>query len=79
MGIKDFAPSWFASVMGTRALALASKFYSLRLAFLENLATALTYLNTALFIFLLISWFLRWLKYRENAVNDLYHLILGNF
>jgi len=32
MDVKNFAPSWFASVMGTGALALVSKAYSSKLS-----------------------------------------------
>ena len=79
LSIKDFAPSWFASVMGTGALALVSLAYSGRLAVLKNVAVGLTYLNTALFFVLLIPWSLRWLKYREEATKDLYHPVVCHF
>ncbi|ASJ00804.1 TDT family transporter [Thermococcus gorgonarius] len=79
VSVKDFAPSWFASVMGTGALALVSLAYSERLAVLKNVAVWLTYFNTALFFVLLIPWSLRWLKYRENATKDLYHPMVSHF
>ncbi len=79
MNVRNFAPSWFASVMGTGALALVSEAYSSKITALSVLGRALTYLNTALFAFLIFPWFLRWLKYRENALKDLYHPVLGNF
>jgi len=79
MGVKDFAPSWFASVMGTGALALVSKAYSSKLPMLNGFAEFLVYLNTLLFFVLLIPWTLRWVKYREEAMKDLYHPVLGNF
>ncbi|KUH32892.1 C4-dicarboxylate ABC transporter [Thermococcus celericrescens] len=79
MGIKDFAPSWFASVMGTGALALVSKAYSSKLPIIKSFAGFLVYLNTVLFFVLLIPWVLRWIKYRENALADLHHPVLGNF
>ncbi|NJE01674.1 tellurite-resistance/dicarboxylate transporter [Thermococcus sp. JdF3] len=79
MGIKDFAPSWFASVMGTGALALVSNAYSEKLPLLGSFAEFLIYLNTVLFFALLAPWILRWLKYREDALRDLHHPVLGNF
>ncbi|NJD99044.1 C4-dicarboxylate ABC transporter [Thermococcus sp. LS1] len=79
LNVKDFAPSWFASVMGTGALALVSKAYSSKLPILESFAEFLVYLNTVLFFVLLIPWVLRWIKYRENALADLHHPVLGNF
>ncbi|WP_456453702.1 tellurite-resistance/dicarboxylate transporter [Thermococcus sp.] len=79
INIKDFAPSWFASVMGTGALALVSKVYSSKLSILGSVARGLTYFNTALFFILLIPWVLRWLKYRKNAMDDLYHPLVCHF
>ncbi|WP_457752021.1 tellurite-resistance/dicarboxylate transporter [Thermococcus sp.] len=79
MRIKDFAPSWFASVMGTGALALVSKAYSSKLLTLKGFAEFLVYLNTLLFFIFLVPWTLRWIKYREEALKDLYHPVLGNF
>ncbi|ASJ06766.1 TDT family transporter [Thermococcus pacificus] len=79
VSVKDFAPSWFASVMGTGALALVSLAYSGRLAVLKNVAVWLTYFNTAMFFVLLIPWSLRWLKYRENSTKDLYHPMVSHF
>jgi len=79
VNIKDFAPSWFASVMGTGALALVSFAYSQRLPELKTLAIILTYLNTGLFFILLIPWLLRWVKYTENALEDLKHPVVSHF
>lgn len=79
MNVRNFAPSWFASVMGTGTLALVSLAYSSRLPGLKGLAVALTYLNTALFFIFLIPWLLRWLRYREEATKDLYHPVVCHF
>ena len=79
MNVRNFAPSWFASVMGTGALALVSGAYSHRVSALNEFAKFLVYLNTALFFVLLVPWTLRWIRYREEAVRDLYHPVLGNF
>lgn len=79
MNVKGFAPSWFASVMGTGALALVSLAYSSKVSVLKSVAVGLTHLNTALFFILLIPWILRWLKYREDALRDLYHPVICHF
>jgi C4-dicarboxylate transporter/malic acid transport protein len=79
VSVKDFAPSWFASVMGTGALALVSKAYSSKFSVLGEFAVWLVYLNTALFFLLLIPWLLRWIKYPENAKEDLYHPMICHF
>ncbi|USS41635.1 tellurite-resistance/dicarboxylate transporter [Thermococcus aggregans] len=77
--IKDFAPSWFASVMGTGALALVSKAYSSKLPALSEFAEFLVYLNTLLFFVLLVPWLLRWVKHTENALSDLKHPMVSHF
>jgi len=77
--IKNFAPSWFASVMGTGILAITSRFYSQYVPFLNDAAVLLFYFNIVLFFVLLIPWVLRWLLYTKNALSDLEHPILSNF
>jgi len=77
--IKNFTPSWFASVMGTGILALTSFFYSQYFPFLKNVAVFLVYFNVVLFFVLLIPWTLRWFLYTKKALEDLEHPILSNF
>jgi len=77
--IQRFAPSWFAAVMGTGILAVASYLYSQYIPFLKDIGVALFYFNVVLFFVLLIPWTLRWLLYRKNALADLEHPILSNF
>ncbi|MCD6253818.1 MAG: C4-dicarboxylate ABC transporter, partial [Thermotogae bacterium] len=77
--VKNFAPSWFASVMGTGILAMTSLFYSQYIPLLRSLAYVLFYFNVILFLVLLIPWILRWIFFRKEALNDLEHPILSNF
>jgi len=77
--VKNFAPSWFASVMGTGILAMTSLFYSRYIPFLKNLSYVLFYFNIILFFVLLIPWILRWIFFRKEALNDLEHPVLSNF
>ncbi len=77
--IKNFTPSWFASVMGTGILAITSLFYSQYIPFLKNLAYILFYFNIALFFALLLPWALRWIFFREDALKDLKHPVISNF
>jgi len=77
--IKNFNPAWFASVMGTGAVAIASYKYSPYWSPLKNVVIALTYLNAALYIVLLIPWILRWIVYRKDALDDLRHPSKGHF
>ena len=77
--VKNFTPSWFASVMGTGILAMTSLFYSKYLPVLKNLAYILFYFNILLFSVLLVPWILRWIFFKKEAINDLEHPILSNF
>ena len=77
--VKNFAPSWFASVMGTGILAITSLFYSQYIPFLKNLAYILFYFNIILFFTLLIPWILRWIFFKKEALKDLEHPVLSNF
>ncbi len=77
--IKNFTPSWFASVMGTGILAMTSLFYSQYVPILKNLAYILFYFNVILFFVLLIPWVLRWIFFKKEALNDLKHPVLSNF
>lgn len=77
--IRNFMPSWFASVMGTGILAMTSLFYSTYIPALADLALYLVYFNLLLFIVLLIPWTLRWILFPQNAIADLNHPVLANF
>ncbi|AFK22331.1 tellurite-resistance/dicarboxylate transporter [Pyrococcus sp. ST04] len=77
--IKNFPPSLFASVMGTGALAITSKMLSKDFQQLEVVSKALTYLNLALFLVLLIPWVARWVLYKEDALKDLRHPVVSHF
>ncbi len=77
--VKNFSPSWFASVMWTWILAITSLFYSQYIPILKPISQLLFYFNILLFFFLLIPWILRWIFYTENAKKDLYHPIISNF
>jgi len=76
--VKNFAPSWFASVMGTGILTMTSLFYSEYIPFLKNLAYLLFYLNIILFFVLLVPWILRWILFRKEALNDLEHPVISS-
>lgn len=77
--IKNFAPSWFAAVMGTGILAITSLFYSQYVPFLKSIAVFLFYFNLILFFVLLIPWTLRWFLYTKEALADLEHPVASNF
>ncbi len=77
--IQNFAPSWFAVVMGTGILAMTSLQYASLLPVLGLLATWLSMLNIITFFILLIPWSLRWVFYSKQALDDLRHPNMSNF
>ncbi|OYT45167.1 C4-dicarboxylate ABC transporter [Thermoplasmatales archaeon ex4484_6] len=77
--VKNFAPSWFASIMGTGILALTSDFYSQYIPWLKEAALALFYFNVILFFVLLIPWILRWVLFKKESYESLKHPINSNF
>ncbi len=79
MSIREFPPLLFASVMGTGVVAAVSYAYSRYIPVLSVLGIVLAYLNTLLFFTLLIPWCIRWIKYREDALHDLYHPVVSHF
>ncbi len=77
--VKNFTPSWFASVMWTWILAVVTLFYSKYFPILGTVSKYLFYFNVILFCVLLIPWILRWIFFTEDAKKDLYHPIVSNF
>ncbi|MGC8842951.1 MAG: tellurite-resistance/dicarboxylate transporter [bacterium] len=77
--VQNFSPAWFASVMGTGALALACNAYSGFLPFLKPLSFILFYFNIIWAFVLFIPWVLRWIFYPNRALSDLNHPITTQF
>jgi len=77
--IKNFAPSWFASIMGTGILAVSCKLFSGYLPFLLTLSKILFYFNIGMFFVFLVLWTLRWFLFCENAKKDLFHPVISAF
>lgn len=77
--VKNFSPSWFASVMGTGILAITSMFYSQYIPFLKDAAYFFFYFNVFLFFILLVPWVLRWIFFKKEAMADLEHPVISNF
>lgn len=77
--IANFAPSWFASVMGTGIVAITSYFYSTGFPWLKGLATMAWMLNMFLFSILLVPWVLRFIRHSKEALADLREPVTGQF
>lgn len=76
---KNFAPSWFASVMGTGIVAITSFYYARFSVYLEYLSTVLWIFNMLLFAVLFVFWVLRLVLYRQESLNDLRDPVTGQF
>jgi len=77
--IKNFSPSWFASVMGTGIVAIVCHLYAGRFVLLESLAALAWGLNMFLFALIFIPWILRIVLYRRESLLDLKNPIIGQF
>lgn len=77
--MQNFAPGWFAAVMGTGALALSSHQFGLAWPALEVWALLLHYANFLLFAVLAVPWLGRWIFRREAALQTLRHPVQAFF
>ncbi|ACM93790.1 C4-Dicarboxylate transporter [Nautilia profundicola AmH] len=77
--IKNFAPSWFASIMGTGILAISCKLFSEYFSVLLPVSIFLFWFNLFIFFLFLVLWILRWLLFYEKAKDDLFHPIISSF
>ena len=77
--IRSFAPGWFAAVMGSGVLALTTHSLSGRWPLLSPVAYGLHAFNLILFTVLAVPWLLRWLRFREAAMETLRHPVQASF
>jgi len=56
--VRNFAPSWFAMVMGTGILSITSQFYSSYISILSVFGRLLFYFNIILFFIMFVIWML---------------------
>lgn len=77
--VKNFAPSWFAAVMGTGVLALGAAFLGHEFAPLAAASMFLHWFNIGLFLVLLVPWTLRWFRAPTHATGALSHPVVASF
>ena len=77
--VRYFHPGWFASVMGTGILAVATHHADAVVAGLEGVAIALWLLTAALCALLIVPWVIRWLAFPGEAWADTAHPTRGPF
>jgi C4-dicarboxylate transporter/malic acid transport protein len=77
--VRNFAPAWFAAVMGTGVLALGMAFLGHEFAPLLPLSMVLHWFNIALFLLFLVPWTLRWFQAHAQAAGALVHPVAASF
>lgn len=77
--VRNFAPSWFAAVMGTGVVSMTSFHYGDTYPVLRSFGGWVHGLNLLMFVLMLVPWTLRWLLAREAALAALRHPVMGQF
>jgi len=77
--VRNFAPGWFAAVMGTGVLAITLQAYSPRADFLSTLGQMLHWFNVGLFAVLTVPWLARWVAHTDAAIAALRHPVQAHF
>ncbi len=77
--IRCFHPAWFASVMGTGIIAVATHHADKVLPGLEGFAVVLWVLSAVFFVALIVPWTIRWIRYPREAWADTAHPTRGPF
>ena len=79
--LRDLHPGWFASVMGTAILAVATYLNPGNLAALQGaargLGAGLAVLAYGLGAVMTVAYAVRWVRHRGPAMADLHHPVLG--
>lgn len=73
MSLKEFRIGWFATILGTGGVAIAS------LPYFPALSVVLTYLLTAIFVVLTAVWLAKIIQYPKVVGAELGHYVVGNF
>lgn len=76
---RNFAPGWFAAVMGTGVLSLTTLSLSRQWPVLECAAFGLHLFNLLLFLLLAVPWLTRWLRFPQAALATLNHPVQASF
>jgi len=77
--VRCFHPAWFASVMGTGIIAVATHHADKVVPGLEGFAVVLWVLSAILFTALIVPWTIRLIRYPKEAWADTAHPTRGPF
>ena len=69
--VRNFAPGWFAAVMGSGVLSITTLALATRWPRIEAFAWGLHYFNLLLFLVLTIPWLARWLAFPPVSYTHL--------
>lgn len=76
---KNFAPGWFASVMGTGVIVVALFVFRQFIPLAATLQLFFLAVAVLLLILLLIPWLWRWLRYPQEVAKDLQNPVAAAF
>lgn len=76
---ENFAPGWFASVMGTGVISVALFAFRQSIPFGDILQVIFLGMSVLLFAVLLIPWLTRWIQHPEAVRRDLRHPVSAAF
>jgi C4-dicarboxylate transporter/malic acid transport protein len=76
---RNFAPGWFAAVMGSGALAMTTHSLAAFWPLLEWPAVLLHWFSSMLFVVLAVPWLVRWLRFPAAALGTLRHPVQADF
>lgn len=77
--LRNFAPGWFASVMGTAVSAVAVFVFRDTVPFSTGLQIFFLIASTLLFLALIVPWTLRWFLHFDAVNSDLRHPVSAAF
>ncbi len=77
--VQNFAPGWFASVMGTAVAVIAIFVFQHAIPFAKFWQLLFLGLAVLMFIVIYTPWILRWVFYFEQVKDDLNHPVFGAF
>lgn len=77
--VRNFAPGWFAVVMGTGAISIAAAAFRNFLPSGWLIQMFFLAVASLFFLIALIPWLLRWVLYTEDVLRDLHHPVSSAF
>lgn len=77
--IRNFAPGWFASVMGTAVFVIALFVFQDIIPLAQTWQLLFLGLSFAMFVAILIPWTVRWFRHFDRVWHDLTHPVSAAF